>query len=73
MFDWLKRLTGEGTLCFEVEGVDQNGKQMEGTAKLPYIGSLATADMDDLYRRVKLECRMKNGITVTRVKYLGDL
>ena len=73
MFDWLKRLAGEGQLCFEVEGVGKDGKEMVGTVKQSYIGSLATLDKDELFRKIRLKCKIDYGIIVSKITYLGDI
>lgn len=73
MFDFIKKLFGEGTMVFAIEGFDKNGKRVEGKAKVPYVGDRNTANMDEIKATVKNRVLLENDIAVTSITYLGDI
>lgn len=66
MFDWLKRLYGEGTLYFTFDCDDGTA----GKAKMPYIGDINTLDRDELISNLKKEVWFKHNKNIHNVKII---
>lgn len=58
MFDWIKRLYGEGVVHFTFETVDGR----TGTGKIPYIGEY---DEAELIATVKRTMRVEHNVIVS--------
>ena len=67
MFDWYKKLFGEGVMRFEVMTSDAR----PGVVKIKYIGDINTVDMEEVKFRIRNECLVKYGEEVVSVKYIG--
>lgn len=65
MFDWLKRLHGEGTLYFTFDYDGGSGK-----AKLPYIGSIETLDREEVISNLKKEIWFKHNKIISNVRII---
>jgi hypothetical protein len=67
MFDWLRKLHGEGKIRAEVMTAD--GRQ--GIVKVPYIGDINTLNKEEFRRNVIDQVWVNKGIRVTDVKLVG--
>lgn len=63
VFDWLKRLFGEGNIYFDF--VCDDGST--GRGKSPYIGDPATFDQNEYSEQIKAEIWHKHGKKVTQI------
>ena len=70
MFDFIKRLFGEGTVKIQFAAVDRQNKVVKGTAKLPYIGEY---DEDDVLRHIKNTLWVDHDLKVTGAEVVGHL
>ena len=57
MFDWFRRLFGEGTIRAEFICTDGS----KGSLKVPYTGDISTFSESELHRQVKYELWAKHG------------
>lgn len=67
MFDWLKKLFGEGMIRFEMTTADGR----TGIGKVPYIGDLSTIDTNEFKRDMIAQSFVKYGERVVDVKIVG--
>ena len=65
--DWLKRMFGEGKIRMEVTLADGT----KGVLKMSYIGSLATADADEIKEEATNRLYVEKGLTVRSIRILG--
>lgn len=63
MFDWLKKLFGEGHIYCDIECADGT----IGRAKAPYVGDPDTLDREEYIKQLKSEIWFKKGKVVTKV------
>lgn len=64
MFDWFKRLFGEGYIHFTGKTVD--GKSMKG--KIEYTGDVSTLDTNELEDTIRVQCWQKYGERVSTIE-----
>jgi hypothetical protein len=69
MFDWLKKLYGEGYIYADI--VCDDGST--GRAKAPYIGDPSTFDRNEYVEKLKAEVWHKHGRRVVEVNNLRIL
>jgi hypothetical protein len=67
MFDFIKRMFGEGKIRAEIICADGT----EGIVKMDYIGDLSTLDLDEFAAKVKQQVFVKYGRQVVKVNILG--
>jgi len=67
MFDWLKKLFGEGVI--RLEGTLDDGTEV--TAKMPYIGSIDTMVEEDVIETSKNQIYVKYGKRVRELRITG--
>ena len=67
MFDWLKRLAGEGKIRTSVTFT--NGQS--ATVKVPYIGDINTLDMGELKIYIRKFCFVEYGLRVDTITIDG--
>ena len=67
MFDFVKRMFGEGKIRVEIEFDD--GSTAVGL--IPYIGDINTLGKAKLEETVKRMCLVEYGKRVTKVKFIG--
>ena len=63
MFDWIKRLFGEGYIYATFECTDGS----KGRSRVPYIGDINTLDRNEIIQNIKREVFFKSGKTVKTV------
>jgi len=66
MFDWIKRLFGEGMIRFEM--VTADGRKVIG--RVPYIGDIQTLDTEEVAFDLINQCRVRYGEHVVKVRIL---
>ena len=67
MFDWIKKLFGEGKI--RLEFTDNTGKVYVG--RVPYIGDIDTLDVEELRDQVSKQWFVEHGTRIVDFKILG--
>lgn len=67
MFDWIKKLFGEGKI--RVEFTDESGKEFIG--KVPYIGDITTIEEEELKEEISNQWLVKTGARIVDFKIVG--
>lgn len=67
MFDWFKKLFGEGMIRFEMTTADGR----TGVGKVSYIGDLSTLDREEFKRDMIRQSFVQHGERVVDVKIIG--
>ena len=67
MFDFVKRLYGEGKIRAEVDFADGSF----AVVKVPYIGDIDTLDLGEFRADIRRKCLVDHGKYVTSVKIIG--
>ncbi len=67
MFDFIRKLFGEGTIRFEM--VTRDGRK--GVGKVPYMGNISTIDSEEFEMEMIDKCYVKYGERVVGVKITG--
>jgi hypothetical protein len=67
MFDFIKRMFGEGRIRFEL--TDENGKEWIG--KAPYIGDINTMVESELKEEIARQWYVEHGTRIRDFKVLG--
>jgi hypothetical protein len=67
MFNFIKKLFGEGKIRAEIECDDGS----KGVVKIPYIGDLDTLDMVEFKDHVQRRCLVDYGKRVTKINITG--
>lgn len=67
MFDWIKRLFGEGKIRARIACSDGS----TGTVTVPYIGDIDTLDEEELGETIRRQVFVDYGKRVTSVAILG--
>ena len=67
MFDFIKKLFGEGKIRVEITFDDG----AYASAKVPYIGDINTLDVAELKNHVKRLCLVEYGRRATNVNIIG--
>lgn len=62
MINWIKSWFGKGKVRIEFKGIDQHGKAVTGTGKMPYVGKFDELDAIDEFKE---QIMYKHGILVT--------
>lgn len=67
MFDWIKKLYGEGKI--RVECVLSGGRKC--TVKMPYVGDIDTMDEIEVIQTAKDYVKVEHGLIVVSAKIVG--
>jgi hypothetical protein len=67
MFDFIKRLFGEGKIRIEAETLDGRGVVL----KVPYIGDIDTLDVEELKLDLMHRCYVEHGERIHKLQITG--
>ena len=69
MFDWFKKMCGEGKIRVEGELVDGS----TFTAKIPYIGDISTLNKNELFLNIRQTMLVEHGkvVDMKSLKIIG--